>query len=70
MLILIGKNKTKPFKEIQNKLDNLSLAYRMKYTSDQPYLQEGSVIVKGEKDITEYIRELGEETRTWQYCTI
>lgn len=70
MLLLIGKKQAKPFLEIQKKLDELSVSYNMKYTRDTPYLQDGSIIVKGKEEITNYIEDLGEELKKWYYCSI
>ena len=68
MVTLIGKKTSKKFLEIQEKLDNFSVSYQMKYTSDKPYLTDGDKEFKGDKKITAYLDELEQELKQWYYC--
>ncbi|MDA9774364.1 hypothetical protein N9B82_05345 [Saprospiraceae bacterium] len=68
MVTLIGKKTSKKFLEIQEKLDNFSVSYQMKYTSDTPYLTDGEKEFKGDKKINAYLEELEQELKQWYYC--
>lgn len=70
MITLIGKRTSTRFAEIQSLLDNLSLSYQMKYTSDAPFIQEGSIQYRKKEEIDKYLIELENELKSGYYCAI
>lgn len=70
MLTLIGKKTSSRFKEIQSLLDKLSLSYTMKYTSDSPFIQEGSIQYRSNDEIEKFLLDLENELKSWYYCAV
>ena len=68
MITLVGNKDKDSFKVIQDKLDELTVAYQMMYTKDTPYLQDGNTLIKGKDEINAYLEELQSELIQWYYC--
>lgn len=68
MITIVGNKEHKLYLEIQEKLDELQVSYRMQYSSGKPFLKDGEFMVKGEKEIFSYLDELSGELNQWYYC--
>ena len=70
-MIVIKGNKEHPlFKSIQNKLDSLRVSYDVLPSSNDPFIQDGKRIVKGENEIDVFLLELEKELAYWYYCSV
>ena len=70
MIILKGNRDKKDFQLIQEKLDQLRLAYRMSFTKGKAIIEDGKSIIKGETKILDYLEKLEKELIQWYYCSI
>ena len=68
MITLVGNKEKDAFKAIQDKLDELTVAYQMMYTTDRPYLQDGNTRIEGTDEINAYLEDLQSELIQWYYC--
>lgn len=71
MLILKYPSETPLTKELEERLIQLSLAYRKETDEnlEAPLLVEGKITRSGEKDINEHLDGLARELYFWQYCS-
>jgi nicotinamide riboside kinase len=69
MITVIGDKEHPLFKDIQNKLNELTLSFETKESHVTPYIKDGSRDVKGTKQIEKYFNELESELKYWYYCS-
>lgn len=68
MITIIGKKDSKEFIILQEKLEKLTVSYRMQYTTDRAYIQDGQIKIQGEDKIDNYFKELEQDLELWYYC--
>ena len=68
MITLVGQKEAKDFKQLQEKLDSLSVSYRIQYRAVTSYILDGQIEIKGDEKIEKYLIELEQDLDHWYYC--